>query len=231
MKALGLFISILLLSNVTALQVVAQDIILTQPCVKYRLLVQQFSDGEKKILGLQPGDCPDRSQLPAYEQPEWIIPGSVYITLQEPIENTYLAKTVASIVPGATVSRPFVDILPEEYIYRVSFDPKAMTNRAFLTATKKMLGAIVDTTYTHSVPKFVFQSTLPPNDPLLKQQWHLKDIGALDAFARCPDPLLPIKVGVVDNGFAVTHPDLKEQIVAQHDVANDDSDASVPPVV
>lgn len=57
------------------------------------------------------------------------------------------------------MSRPFAAILPEENIYRVSFDPKAMTNRAFLTATKKLLGGIVNETYTHSVPKFVFAGT------------------------------------------------------------------------
>jgi hypothetical protein len=218
----------LLLSTYTPLLVSAQADTLEQTCVKYRLRIQQFSDGERKILWLQPGDCPDWSQLPDYEQPEHIVPGSVYVTFDEPIDASFLSAKIGTLVPGAEISSPFSDILPGEYIYRIDFDPKLMTNRALLTAIKDTRGALINTTYTLSVPKFTYQWNVLPNDPLFEQQRHLKHIGAIEAFNRCPATTTPAKVAIIDNGFATTHPDLKEQLTDQYDVANKDADASVP---
>ena len=52
-----------------------------------------------------------------------------------------------------------------------------------------------------------------PNDPLAPRQWYLTQDKTFDAFALLPT-LPSVRVGVVDTGADVFHPDLRGRIVA-----------------
>jgi len=54
-----------------------------------------------------------------------------------------------------------------------------------------------------------------PNDPLAPKQWYLVQDKTFNAFDLLP-PLPEVRVGVIDTGVDLSHPDLRSQIVASH---------------
>jgi len=64
--------------------------------------------------------------------------------------------------------------------------------------------------YVHRVPRRWITARPKPNDPLFKNQWGLQAIGWLEA-----DPLpdaSAVKVGVLDTGVDITHPELENVV-------------------
>src|ERR1051325_7783657 len=52
-----------------------------------------------------------------------------------------------------------------------------------------------------------------PNDPLAPKQWYLAQDKTFTAFDLLP-PLPEVRVGVIDTGVGLSHPELRSQIVA-----------------
>ncbi len=70
---------------------------------------------------------------------------------------------------------------------------------------------------------------LPPNDPLIGSQYYLDNIRALQAWQLpAGQGDASVIVGVVDNGFDLTHPDLANQFVPGYDLANNDANPQAP---
>jgi subtilisin family serine protease len=53
----------------------------------------------------------------------------------------------------------------------------------------------------------------PPNDPLLSRQWYLGRDHALDSFDAAKQ-LFSVRVAVIDSGVELSHPELKNRVVA-----------------
>jgi subtilisin family serine protease len=53
-----------------------------------------------------------------------------------------------------------------------------------------------------------------PTDPLASKQWYLQQVHAFDFWAEPPVGLPNVKVGIVDSGIDLTHPDLADRVLA-----------------
>ena len=62
-----------------------------------------------------------------------------------------------------------------------------------------------------------------PNDPLAPKQWYLTQDRAFNAFDLLP-PLPEVRVGVIDTGVDLLHPELRAQIVATRSFVGGQSD-------
>ena len=56
-------------------------------------------------------------------------------------------------------------------------------------------------------------TSAPPNDPLLARQWYLGRDHALDSFDAAKQ-LFSVRVAVIDSGVELSHPELKNRVVA-----------------
>ncbi|MBI5375383.1 MAG: S8 family serine peptidase [Candidatus Schekmanbacteria bacterium] len=76
-----------------------------------------------------------------------------------------------------------------------------------------------------SEPNYIARIMAVPNDTYYPKQWALQKIGAEKAWditTGRPDVI----VAVIDTGVELTHPDLKANLIAGYDFANDDKDPS-----
>jgi hypothetical protein len=62
-------------------------------------------------------------------------------------------------------------------------------------------------------PAFVRRLAFEPTDPLAPRQWYSTATHAYDAWPNLP-PLAPVRVGVIDSGIDLAHPDLLPRIAA-----------------
>jgi len=79
-----------------------------------------------------------------------------------------------------------------------------------LNQVEKELANTPGIEYVHRVPRRWMTARPLPKDPLASQQWSLKAVGWLN-----PDPLpnaTSIKVGVLDTGVDITHPELQNMV-------------------
>jgi cysteine-rich repeat protein len=104
-------------------------------------------------------------------------------------------------------------------IYRVTFD------------TLPQLDALITQLRGNLAVEFVEKEpiyTVSYNDPQATNQRYLWKIEADKARAAWASGNASVVIAVIDNGFDLTHPDLQWSYVAGRDVANNDTDPSIP---
>lgn len=206
----------------------------TTECVEYYLIVRQSEDPTgitHEVVGIEPGDCPtisdgrkNRVGSDYFEQ--YFVAGIIYASIQHPEKIPTIRQELATQPGIAHISQPFLSLdLPE--IIKIELASDSPTDTFDIASTldqRYWLDLGID-----FAPRFDRQS-FQPNDPLISQQRHLEAIHRYDAVTKCGPTQKPITVAIVDNGFATDHPDLAASISQQYDVADKDSDASVPRV-
>src|SRR6266508_879395 len=115
---------------------------------------------------------------------------------------------------GAGVAR---ELVPGSDTYRMRVRPGAD-----LPALIADLSANPDVAFAEPNHSRTMMRT--PNDPVITQQWALRDIHAFEAWDITTDG--GITIALLDTGVSPSHPDLKGKLLHGHDFANNDDDPS-----
>ncbi|HEU5089033.1 MAG TPA: S8 family peptidase, partial [Roseiflexaceae bacterium] len=68
------------------------------------------------------------------------------------------------------------------------------------------------------------EGLLVPGDPVVRQQWALRNIQAFEAWDITTGG--EVTIAILDTGVSASHPDLQGRVLAGYDFANNDTDAS-----
>jgi subtilisin family serine protease len=115
---------------------------------------------------------------------------------------------------GAGLARP---LGPNSDTYRVR-----VRAGADLAALAAELGALPAVAYAE--PNHLRAAMRTPDDPVLTQQWALRDIHAFEAWDITTGG--DITIALLDTGVSPSHPDLRGKLLRGYDFYNNDNDAS-----
>jgi type VII secretion-associated serine protease mycosin len=142
-------------------------------------------------------------------QPGFRLSPQANVAVLQSARSTYAAAQARSLNSllrslGGSQSAP---ISPGSNTYQLIFERQE--DAARLAATLDAHPAVV-----FAEPNYIRHSMREPNDPVLQEQWALRNIQALQAWDITTGE--GIKIAVLDTGVSSSHPDLEGQVLPGH---------------